>query len=376
MQTTHQITFGDARRMKDVADQSVDLVVTSPPYPMIQMWDNLFRSLDPAVGEALDQQRGLAAFERMHGVLDPVWLEVYRVLKPGAIACINIGDAVRTVGDDFCIYPNHVRVVSRMLAIGCQPLPGILWRKPTNAPTKFMGAGMLPPGAYVTLEHEHILVFRKGSKRPFAGKEAEKRRESAYFWEERNEWFSDIWTDLLGAAQDLADKTVRKRSAAFPFELPFRLINMFSVAEDVVLDPFLGVGTTMAAAMVCGRSCIGYELDPALGPSALKTISAAVSGGSQRLRDRLKGHLEFVEKKTIEGREFKHLNGFYRFPVMTRQESALIIHRPTAVTPFSENSFTVHYERLTDDTGPQQPIVSSYPPHGIGQPSRGQLFDD
>lgn len=352
MQTSHQITFGDARRMIDVADQSIDLVVTSPPYPMIQMWDKLFSSLDPAVGVALEQQQGPAAFELMHTVLDPVWQEIHRVLKPGAIACINIGDAVRTVGNDFHIYPNHVRVVSRMLSIGCQPLPEILWRKPTNAPNKFMGSGMMPPGAYVTLEHEHILIFRKGSKRSFAGKEAERRRESAYFWEERNEWFSDIWADLPGVTQDLGNRGVRKRSAAYPFELPFRLINMFSVAGDVVLDPFLGVGTTMAGAMVCGRSCIGFELDPALGPPARKMISAMVSSGNRRLEDRLKRHLEFVQKKIKEGHKFKHLNEFYRFPVMTRQESALIIRRPISVSPAWENACTVHYERLINDTGP------------------------
>ncbi|MGA9236213.1 MAG: DNA methyltransferase, partial [Desulfobacterales bacterium] len=148
MQTRHQLHFGDARKMKAIGGNSVDLVVTSPPYPMIQMWDELFTRLDPAVAKALMQNRGMVAFERMHAALDPVWAEVHRVLKPGGIACINIGDAVRKIGDDFMLYPNHARILSRMLTIGFQPLPLILWRKPTNAPNKFMGSGMLPPGAY------------------------------------------------------------------------------------------------------------------------------------------------------------------------------------------------------------------------------------
>ena len=69
-------------------------------------------------------------------------------------------------------------------------MPAILWRKPTNAPNKFMGSGMLPPNAYVTLEHEYILMFRWGAKREFSQEEQKRsRRESAYFWEERNGWF-------------------------------------------------------------------------------------------------------------------------------------------------------------------------------------------
>ena len=104
---------------------------------------------------------------------------------------------------------------------------------------------MYPGGAYVTLEHEYILILRKNGKRKFTTQpEKQNRRESAYFWEERNIWFSDIW-DLKGIRQDIQQKDIRTRSAAFPFELAYRLINMYSVFGDTILDPFLGTGTTI-----------------------------------------------------------------------------------------------------------------------------------
>ena len=145
-----------------------------------------------------------------------------------------------------------------------------------------MGSGMLPAGAYVTYEHEYILIFRKGGKRLF-GTEEEKarRRVSAYFWEERNVWFSDIWIDLKGAAQGLCNKSVRNRSGAYPLELAFRLICMYSLYGDLVFDPFLGTGTTTTAAIVTGRNSIGAEchreLYPAISESVCKFIKPRIS---------------------------------------------------------------------------------------------------
>jgi len=345
MQTRHQLHFGDARKMKAIGDSSVDLVVTSPPYPMIQMWDALFARLDPAVAKALKQNRGMVAFERMHAALDPVWAEMDRVLKPGAIACINIGDAVRKIGADFMLYPNHARILSRMLAIGFQPLPLILWRKPTNAPNKFMGSGMLPPGAYVTLEHEHILVLRKGSKRDFSkAEDKQRRRESAFFWEERNTWFSDVWMGLIGTTQRLTDNDIRKRSAAFPFELPYRLINMFSVKGDLVLDPFLGLGTTLLAAMATGRNGIGIELETDFRETVAGSLSAVTSIAHRRLSGRLSNHLEFVQQRIAAGRTLKHRNRPYGFAVMTAQEVELVFHRPKTVSQIAEDAFLVDYD--------------------------------
>ena len=197
MKTNHQILFQDARDLKEVPSESVDLVVTSPPYPMIDMWDDMFSNQNLEIERALAGGDGRQAYELMHQILDFVWDELFRVLKSDRFACINIGDATRKIKDDFCLYPNHARILNYLLAIGFSALPDILWRKQTNAPNKFMGSGMLPAGAYVTLEHEYILIVRKGSKREFRTEgEKRNRRESALFWEERNIWYSDIWTDI------------------------------------------------------------------------------------------------------------------------------------------------------------------------------------
>ncbi|MBW2489202.1 MAG: site-specific DNA-methyltransferase, partial [Deltaproteobacteria bacterium] len=196
MITRHRIYFKNARRMDALKRQSADLVITSPPYPMIEMWDGLFIGQNSKIDRALKNSDGRKAFELMHRELDAIWREVWRILKPGGIVCINVGDAARTLDGRFSLYPNHARMLSQLLKLGFQCLPAILWRKQTNAPNKFMGSGMLPPGAYVTLEHEYILILRKGSKREFKTEtERQNRRASAFFWEERNRWFSDVWMD-------------------------------------------------------------------------------------------------------------------------------------------------------------------------------------
>jgi len=213
--TRHEFRTADARNLGWIADGSVHLVVTSPPYPMIEMWDECFGALDPSIAAALAEGRGDDAFEAMHRALDRVWRELHRVLANGGIACINIGDATRTLDGNFRLYANHARVLQSCVALGFRSLPAILWRKPTNAPNKFMGSGMLPAGAHVTLEHEYVLVLRKGDRREFpTAAEKRRRRESAFFWEERNAWFSDVWFDIKGTPQHLCDKAGRARSAA------------------------------------------------------------------------------------------------------------------------------------------------------------------
>jgi DNA modification methylase len=345
MKTFHKIYIEDAGKMTSVADGTVALVVTSPPYPMIEMWDQCFTEQAPAIARDLAAGEGFTAFEKMHGLLDKVWREAYRVLIPGGIACINIGDATRTLKDNFVLYPNHARILTGLLSAGFAPLPEILWRKQTNAPNKFMGSGMLPPGAYVTLEHEHILVVRKGGKREFFKKEAkELRRESAYFWEERNNWFSDVWMDLKGARQDLGKHDARNRSAAYPFELPYRLINMFSLKGDTILDPFLGTGTTTTAAMAAGRSSIGVEREAAFLETVRRRADNLIPFAAARIRDRLEAHEAFVRERYEKNGGFKYKNRHYGFPVVTNQETSLLLNTPTAVTATSASSFEVAHE--------------------------------
>ncbi len=344
MKTTHQIIFGNSNHMNTIPSESISLVVTSPPYPMIKMWDEMFISQNSAIGNALKNRKGPDAFEFMHRILDAVWKEVFRVLKSGGIACINIGDATRTINDNFSLYQNHTRIMSHLLKLGFNPLPAILWRKQTNAPNKFMGSGMLPPGAYVTLEHEYILIVRKGEKREFKTlKDKRIRHQSAFFWEERNLWFSDIWLDVKGASQNLFDNKVRNRSAAYPFEVPYRLINMFSVKEDTVLDPFLGIGTTMYAAMTAGRNSIGFELDKNLCDSIRSNINSIVFYSNELINNRLSSHLSFLNEKYRTGKEFKYLNKPYGFPVVTNQEKELIINSVAGIKETNDHNFEMIY---------------------------------
>ena len=350
MKTIHKIFFQDARNLKEIASESVDLVVTSPPYPMIGMWDDMFSSQDPEIQEALARGDGRQAYELMHKILDPVWTELFRVLKDGRFACINIGDATRKVRDDFCLYPNHARILNYLLNIGFSALPDILWRKQTNAPNKFMGSGMLPAGAYVTLEHEYILIVRKGSKRAFTTEDEKKnRRESALFWEERNSWYSDIWTDIKGTEQKLSSATSRLRSAAFPFDLAYRLINMYSVKGDVVLDPFLGTGTTIAAAMTSGRNSIGVEIDKSFQPAICPIAHHIVDFSNDYLRDRVLKHFEFVKDRTQNSGPLKYTNAYYGFPVVTGQEQHILLNDLKEIQAYDDNIFEVMYSVTSQD---------------------------
>lgn len=330
--------------MGAVKTGSVDLVVTSPPYPMIAMWDDMFSRQSPLIEATLIKGNGSKTFELMHAILDPIWAQVYRVLKYGGFACINIGDATRTINGNFGLYPNHMRILKKALDLGFSALPCILWRKQTNAPNKFLGSGMLPAGAYVTLEHEYILILRKGPKREFKQNKAKKlRRESAIFWEERNCWYSDVWLDVKGTSQALGDKDARLRSAAYPFELAYRLINMYSAKGDVVLDPFLGTGTTAAAAMASGRNSIGYEIDPALASVIDRLKDVIVDSSQQLIRARLARHVEFVVHRLQTQGKFKYHNEHYGFPVMTAQEREIIINDPLNIAQLETGLFEVEY---------------------------------
>ena len=347
MQTEHLIHYSDARDLAEVGDGAVHLVVTSPPYPMISMWDETFCQMNPEIGARLEDENGREAFTLMHAELARVWSEVFRVLIPGGFACINIGDATRTIGKDFQLYPNHAQVIQDCSTLGFEILPEIIWRKPTNSPTKFLGSGTLPCGAYVTLEHEKIVIFRKPSKRVFTtDAEREMRWSSSFFWEERNKWFSDIW-QLNGIQQTINAKKVRKRSGAYPIEIPLRLISMYSSKFDTVLDPFLGTATTTLAAIARCRNSIGFELDPGFGKLHRQEIPSLefVEAVNGLTRTRLSDHAEHMNSYLEKHGEVKYSTG-HGLPVVSRQEVSMsfewlneVRYRKTAKT------FRAQYER-------------------------------
>lgn len=349
MKTIHDIHFKNSKMMREVEDNSVQLIVTSPPYPMIEMWDELFCNLNPDIKNLMDSGMDKDAFELMHQELDKTWEESYRVLSEGSFLCINIGDATRKIINDFQIYPNHSRIIKKCLDIGFQMLPGIIWRKQTNSPNKFMGSGMLPAGAYVTLEHEHILIFRKGSKREFKSKlDSKYRRNSAFFWEERNNWFSDVWMDLKGTRQNLSNNKIRNRSAAYPLELTSRLINMYSLRGDTILDPFLGTGTTTFSAMINGRNSIGYEIEPNFKESLHEYFKKTPEVSREMVYKRINEHIKFISERENSGKEVKYQCNNYNFKVITKQEMDIVFEIATSVKLENEN-YVVEYTTLNDN---------------------------
>jgi len=239
-----RLVRGDARRLEGLPTTSVQLVVTSPPYPMIPQWDGLFRDL------------GASDYDGMLRVLADAWGACYRVLAPGGILAVVIGDALRRSDEGFRLWPNHARTLVDALEAGFRPLPYVLWKKPTNKPNAYLGSGFLPPNAYVTLDCEFVLLFRKGALRSFRPHDPT-RAASRLTRDQRDRWFSQIWSDVRGARQGRDGR----RTAAFPDQLAERLVRMFSVVGDTVLDPFAGTGTTLWAAARCGRNAIGVEWD-------------------------------------------------------------------------------------------------------------------
>lgn len=344
IKTNHEFIFNSSKNMKELSSESVNLIVTSPPYPLIKMWDDQFSTFNPKIKKALQQDDGIAAYNFIHKELNKIWKEVDRVLVPEGIVCINIGDATRKFKDSFQLFTNHSRVISYFEKLGYSVLPPILWRKQTNKPNKFMGSGMLPPNAYVTLEHEYILIFRKGPIRKFSIDEKQKRQQSVYFWEERNVWFSDIWFDLKGVSQKMNNKKLRERSGAYPFELAYRLINMYSIHGDTVLDPFFGTGTTMSAAMCLGRNSIGYEVDKNLKQTIINGIVEALKTSEKLVLDRLKRHVDFVETREKERGELKYKSLLYNFRVMTQQEKTIFLPVMKSMKSKGTNKFEVEYE--------------------------------
>ena len=323
--TNHKLICKDSRNMAGIPSQSVQLIVTSPPYPMIGLWDEMFSSLSPNIDIATISHFPDMAYKEMHKILNKVWDECDRVLENNCFICINIGDAVRTIDGRFAMYPNHIQITEYFRRKGYTMLPDILWRKPTNAPNKFMGSGMYPAGAYVTYEHEYILIFRKGSNRNFEDKQ--NRHESAYFWEERNVWFSDLW-EIKGTSQLIsANKSNRTRNAAYPFEIPYRLVNMYSVKGDTVLDPFCGTGTTNIACMASERNSIGIDIDEKMLGEIIQSSIHSSARLNERIEKRINDHIQYINSLPEEKAKKLYINKYHGFQVKTRQETEIKINK-------------------------------------------------
>lgn len=246
MSTTHKLINGDSRWMSLIPDRSVQLIVTSPPYWQLKDYGS-------------DRQIGFNdTFEQYINNLNLVWSECYRVLSDGCRLCINVGDqfARSVYYGRYKVIPIHSEIIHFCETIGFDYMGSIVWQKPTSMHTtggqKVMGSYPYPRGGIVKIDFEYILLFKKQGKAPSVSNAV--RRLSAMTDDEWQSYFSSHWT-FPGARQD-------GHIAVFPEELPKRLIKMFSFVGDIVLDPFMGSGTTALAARNLGRSSIGYEVNP------------------------------------------------------------------------------------------------------------------
>ncbi len=246
--TTHRLINGDARDLSFLPDESVHLVVTSPPY-----W-NLKR-----YNENPNQLGHIADYETFLAELEKVWRHVYRVLVPGGRLVCVVGDvcvARREFGRHL-VFPLHADICVMCRRIGFDNLNPIIWHKIANASyevqngSKFLGKPY-EPNAIIKNDIEFILMQRKpgGYRKPTEAQ----RRASMISRSEFDAWFRQIWT-IPGAS-------TKQHPAPFPLELATRLVRMFSFVGDTVLDPFCGTGTTLVAAMRTGRNSIGVEIDP------------------------------------------------------------------------------------------------------------------
>ena len=122
------IYYKSACNMEELADESINIVVTSPPYPMIEMWDDIFAKQNEVIASSLTDNPSVA-FDLMHGILNNVWKECYRVLSEGGFLCINIGDATRTTNKNFQLFNNHAKISEYCSSLGFTELPCVIWRK-------------------------------------------------------------------------------------------------------------------------------------------------------------------------------------------------------------------------------------------------------
>jgi len=249
--TQHILHLGDARELSWIEDESVHLIVTSPPYWTLKKY------------EANERQLGeIASYDAFLDELDKVWSECNRVLAPGGRICCVIGDVCipRREGRHR-VMPLHADIMVRARKVGLDSLTPILWFKIANGVTEAKGNGAgfygkpYQPGAIIKNDAEYILFLRKGGE--YRSPSPMQKALSMLTRDEMKSWLRSAWIDIRG------ESTRRGHPAPFPTTLAERLIKLFSFAGDTVLDPFAGTGTTNLAAIATGRNSIGNEIESA-----------------------------------------------------------------------------------------------------------------
>ncbi len=264
--TQHWINRGDARSMDAVEPESIHLVLTSPPYWTLKD----YRDSDGQIGHIEDYDRFLAE-------LDKVWAHCFRVLVPGGRLICVVGDVClsrKKNSGRHTVVPLHASIQEHCRKIGFDNLAPIIWHKIANAAYEVENgsAGFLgkpfEPNSIIKNDIEFILMERKpgGYRTP----DVPTRILSVISSENHKLWFQQIWSGLTGAS-------TRHHPAPYPLELAERLIRMFSFVGDIVLDPFLGTGTTTVAAAKTCRNSMGFEVDEHYFELAHKRIANEIS---------------------------------------------------------------------------------------------------
>ena len=248
--TNHKIVFGDSRKMSQIPDKSVQLIITSPPYWQLKDYGT-------------EDQIGFNdSYEEYINNLNLVWKECNRVLADGCRLCINIGDqfARSVYYGRYKVIPIRTEIIRFCESLGMDYMGAIIWQKATTMNTSgggaIMGSFPYPRNGILKMDYEFILLFKKLGNAPKPTMEQKKASEITK--EEWNQYFSSHW-NFNGVKQ-------YGHIAMFPEELPKRLIKMFSFVGETVLDPFAGSGTTSLAAKHLGRNSIGYEINKEFEP--------------------------------------------------------------------------------------------------------------
>jgi DNA modification methylase len=263
--TSHEFLHSDARLASALPEESVHLVVTSPPYWNLKRYNDG----DGQLGHVDD-------YAEFNDGLDKIWRNCYRSLVPGGRLIINVGDVClsrRKNNGRHTVVPLHATIQERCKRLGFDNLAPIIWHKISNANYEVSGGGAgflgkpYEPNAVIKNDIEYVLMQRKpgGYRSPTTVE----RVLSIIPADRYQLWFRQIWSDIPGASTS-------KHPAPYPLEFAERLIRMFSFAGDTVLDPFLGSGTTSLAAARWGRNSIGIEVDPAYMALARKRMTAVM----------------------------------------------------------------------------------------------------
>jgi excisionase family DNA binding protein len=268
--TTHRIYRGDARRLRQLDGESVDVVVTSPPY---------FNLVEYAGNRGTPGQLGdFDEYQDFLDQLDQVWRRCFDLLVPGGRLCIVVGDVClsRRQAGRHHVLPLHADIAARCRTIGYDYLTPILWSKIANMATEVGGSARFlgkpyEPNGVIKNDVEYILLLRKpGSYRKPS---IHQRALSLLDADDHRRWYRSVWTDLPGESRKAG------HPAPFPAELAYRLISMFSFVGDTVLDPFWGTGSTTVAAIRAARHSVGFDIEPEylnIGRARLAQQDAAV----------------------------------------------------------------------------------------------------